>query len=37
MKDGVIADFGVTRTMISYFIRRARTVGPPCGPRAPAS
>jgi rod shape-determining protein MreB and related proteins len=28
MKDGVIADFGVTRTMISYFIRRARTVRP---------
>lgn len=28
MKDGVIADFGVTRTMISYFIRRARAVRP---------
>lgn len=28
MKDGVIADFGVTRTMISYFIRRARSVRP---------
>lgn len=24
LKDGVIADFGVTRTMISYFIQRAR-------------
>jgi len=28
MKDGVIADFGITRTMISYFLRRARAVRP---------
>lgn len=26
MKDGVIADFGITREMISHFIRRVRTV-----------
>lgn len=28
MKDGVIADFGITKTMISYFIRRARKSQP---------
>jgi rod shape-determining protein MreB len=28
MKDGVIADFGTTREMISYFIRRARAYRP---------